>query len=171
MKITFISDTHGLHNKLTNDLPGGWMIIHCGDVSNVGRIDEINLNAGNAIVIGSGILEVLGIRDSGDIDIVVSNDIFENISANNKFKKTKSYGDTVLTYNNLEVRKSWNVLGKQRNLKDLIQNSVVYDGVRYISLEFLLRVKKQWVAEANSRKKDLKDIKLIESYLSTKKLI
>ena len=43
------------------------------------RIDEINLNAGNAIVIGSGILEVLGIRDSGDIDIVVSNDIFENI--------------------------------------------------------------------------------------------
>lgn len=41
-EITFISDTHGRHLEMTKDLPGGWMIIHCGDVSNVGRIGEIN---------------------------------------------------------------------------------------------------------------------------------
>jgi Icc-related predicted phosphoesterase len=41
-EITFISDTHGKHNELTKDLPGGWMIIHCGDVSNRGLIHEIN---------------------------------------------------------------------------------------------------------------------------------
>ena len=40
--ITFISDTHGKHNELTKDLPGGYMIIHCGDVSNRGLIYEIN---------------------------------------------------------------------------------------------------------------------------------
>ena len=41
-EITFISDTHGKHYKLTDDLPGGWMIIHAGDVSNRGLISEIN---------------------------------------------------------------------------------------------------------------------------------
>lgn len=30
--ITCISDTHGSHEELTPDLPGGWMIIHAGDV-------------------------------------------------------------------------------------------------------------------------------------------
>lgn len=41
-EITFISDTHGKHYELNNDLPGGWMIIHCGDISNRGLISEIN---------------------------------------------------------------------------------------------------------------------------------
>ena len=42
MKITFISDTHGRHYKMTQDLmSGGDMIIHAGDISNRGLISEI----------------------------------------------------------------------------------------------------------------------------------
>lgn len=41
-QITFISDTHGKHYELNNDLPGGWIIIHCGDISNRGLMSEIN---------------------------------------------------------------------------------------------------------------------------------
>ena len=41
-QITFISDTHGKHYELNKDLPGGWMIIHCGDISNRGLMSEIN---------------------------------------------------------------------------------------------------------------------------------
>lgn len=40
--ITFISDTHGRHKLMTNDLPGGDIIIHGGDVSNKGLLTEIN---------------------------------------------------------------------------------------------------------------------------------
>ena len=36
MKITFISDTHGKHNQLTEDLPGGDILIHAGDFMNAG---------------------------------------------------------------------------------------------------------------------------------------
>jgi Icc-related predicted phosphoesterase len=42
MKIVCVSDTHGKHEQLNYDLPEGDMIIHAGDISNVGRIDEIN---------------------------------------------------------------------------------------------------------------------------------
>ena len=36
MKITFISDTHGKHNQITKDLPGGDILIHAGDFMNGG---------------------------------------------------------------------------------------------------------------------------------------
>lgn len=39
MKIVVISDTHGLHGKLT--LPEGDLIIHAGDVSNLGEEKEV----------------------------------------------------------------------------------------------------------------------------------
>jgi len=41
MKLVIISDTHGLHGQMTNTLPDGDVLIHCGDVSNVGRPDQI----------------------------------------------------------------------------------------------------------------------------------
>lgn len=41
MKIVFISDTHGLHGQMTSPIPDGDVLVHCGDVSNVGRHDQI----------------------------------------------------------------------------------------------------------------------------------
>ena len=35
-RITFISDTHTQHNQITNDLPGGDILIHAGDFMNSG---------------------------------------------------------------------------------------------------------------------------------------
>lgn len=42
MKITFISDTHNRHDDLNLDLHGGDMIIHAGDISGRGTLEEIN---------------------------------------------------------------------------------------------------------------------------------
>jgi Icc-related predicted phosphoesterase len=36
MKITFISDTHTKHSQITQDLPGGDLLIHAGDLMNSG---------------------------------------------------------------------------------------------------------------------------------------
>jgi len=40
-RIVFISDTHGLHNVMLSPLPKGDVLIHSGDVSNVGTEPEI----------------------------------------------------------------------------------------------------------------------------------
>jgi len=40
MEITFISDTHNLHDKL--DLAGGEVLVHCGDVTTWGRKKEFD---------------------------------------------------------------------------------------------------------------------------------
>jgi Icc-related predicted phosphoesterase len=41
MKITFISDTHVKHKQITEDLPGGDLLIHAGDISSMGHKHEI----------------------------------------------------------------------------------------------------------------------------------
>ncbi len=41
MRITFISDTHNKHNRMTKDLPGGDLIIHAGDSTSRGYKHEI----------------------------------------------------------------------------------------------------------------------------------
>ena len=41
MRITFISDTHTKHKRITDDLPGGDLLIHAGDMSSMGRAYEI----------------------------------------------------------------------------------------------------------------------------------
>lgn len=43
MKLTFISDTHGLHKNITHDLPGGDILIHSGDFSNYGSKEDIKV--------------------------------------------------------------------------------------------------------------------------------
>jgi predicted phosphodiesterase len=40
-RITFISDTHNKHKHITQDLPGGDLLIHAGDVSSMGYEHEI----------------------------------------------------------------------------------------------------------------------------------
>ena len=41
MKLTIISDTHNHHKRITNDLPGGDLLIHAGDLSSMGYQHEI----------------------------------------------------------------------------------------------------------------------------------
>lgn len=41
MKLTFLSDTHGKHNRLTPLIKGGDAIFHTGDISTMGYMSEI----------------------------------------------------------------------------------------------------------------------------------
>lgn len=41
MRITFISDTHNKHRELDGLLSGGDVLVHCGDISSMGKLTEI----------------------------------------------------------------------------------------------------------------------------------
>lgn len=133
------------------------------DIAN--SLKKIGLDPNNSVVIGSGILNALGIRDSNDIDVNVDNDTYLRFSKDGNFKKSQNCGRDVLIKEHLEISKIWIVLGKDQTLEDLKQHSVIIDGVRYITLEFLLAVKKSWLQENDVRQKDIDDVGLIEDYL------
>jgi len=129
-------------------------------------LKSLYLGVDDHVLIGSGILGALGIRPIGDLDVTVSPETYARLSQDPRFTKTEAYGREVLVDDPLEIGTSWGVLGGQ-SFEDLKEKSVVVNKVRYITLEFLLAVKRSWVAQGGViRQKDADDIALIEAYLA-----
>ena len=129
-------------------------------------LSDIGLNSDNSVVIGSGILSALNIRSINDIDVLVSNKMFDKLSSTGHFELKSSHGKNVLVSGDLEIRNSWSVLEENWNLDRLVSQSEIIKGVRYITLDFLFRVKKDWAKGASPRQKDLRDVEMIRSYLN-----
>jgi hypothetical protein len=130
------------------------------------KLDELGLNSDNSIVIGSGILRALNLRESKDIDVVVTEEKYRELSNSGRFKKEQNRGREVLTDNLFEIVTSWTVIGKAWKFDDLLIYSVIIDGVRYNTVQFLLDAKRRWIADEEGRQKDIDDVKLMEQYLS-----
>ncbi|MEK7172387.1 MAG: hypothetical protein AAB740_00200 [Patescibacteria group bacterium] len=129
------------------------------------KLNEMGLSPDNAVVIGSGILNVLKIRESNDIDVVVTLEKYQNLALDSRFKKEMKRGREILSGDLLEIMASWTVLNKTWTFDNLLEQSVVIDGVRYNTIQFLLNAKRSWLADEDIRQKDLDDIKLMEAYL------
>ena len=131
------------------------------------KTEGIGLTSNNAVIIGSGILNALGLRPSKDIDVIVTEEKYKELSVNSNLRKGEIRGKEVLKDDLFEIGISWSVLSKTWSFNDLIGQSVIIDGIRYITIQFLLSVKKSWLANGESRDKDIEDIKLIENYLKS----
>ncbi len=132
------------------------------DIKN--RIDEIGLNSDNAVVIGSGILNALNLRENKDIDVVVPDEKYKELYVNSRFQKKENHGRGVLIDDIFEIVTDWSVLGKSWRFDDLLPHSIIIDGVRYNTIEFLLTVKRKWFVDGDARQKDIDDIKLMEDF-------
>ncbi len=130
------------------------------------RLQEIGLNKENSVVIGSGILSALNLRASNDIDVVVPEVEYIRLADSQQFTKSQNHGCEILADELFEIGTSWGVLGKNQTFDELHKESVVIGGVRYVTIEFLLAVKKSWLQDDDVRQKDIDDVKLIEKYLA-----
>ena len=127
------------------------------------KVKALNLPLDQIIVIGSGILDQLGIRPASDIDLAASSDLMKKLSEesgdwlkkfgyNQRFYFVKDDGSA-------EVWDGWEFDGQVVSYDDLLDYVVEYDGVRFVNLEFLSRWKK-W----RSLEKDTQDVKLIDEW-------
>lgn len=133
------------------------------------ELDKFGLSSDNCVVIGSGILNVLGLRESKDIDIIVSREKYKLLSKNDRFTKSRNHNREVLKHGLIEAMLSWTVVGKTFAFEDLEKHSTVIDGVRYNKIEFLLKAKNGWILNGEIRQKDVDDVKLMQEYLKEKK--
>lgn len=127
---------------------------------------ELGLDTENSIITGSGILQALNIRQSGDIDLMVTTEIFDRLKNSGEYKLVnKEYGD-ILSGKNIDLRKVWRVLNKEYDFSSIKKETIIIDGYRYLSPDFLYRVKKSWIKRGTARPKDVKDVKLLNNYLN-----
>lgn len=130
------------------------------------KLNELGLNPDNAVVIGSGILSALNLRESKDIDVVIAEEKYKELADNSRFKKEQNHGREILDDGLFEIGTSWTVVGKTWKFNDLLNHSTAIDGVRYNTIEFLLDAKRRWIADGEGRQKDIDDVRLMEQYLS-----
>lgn len=130
------------------------------------NLQEIGLDTESCVVIGSGILSANNIRESSDIDVTVTEDTYKRLSKDTRFTEIYKNGRKVLVDEIFEIGTNWGVLGRNQVFDDLYRQSVVINGVRYVTLEFLLAVKESWLDDDDVRQKDIDDVKLIKTFLN-----
>jgi len=124
------------------------------------RVKELGLPLDQVIVIGSGILDQLGIRQSADIDVAARSEVLEKIAHDDDWiervdKNQRQY--LVKHDGSAEIWDGWEIDGRVVEYDELLGYAVEYDGVKFVNLDFLRRWK-NW----RGREKDIQDVRLID---------
>jgi hypothetical protein len=121
-------------------------------------VKRLKLKPEDYIVIGSGILVALEIRDADDVDIVASKDAFDKLTKDTEWtSKILEDGTQILIKDIYEVGLDRKTQKTHPTLEELKQDQVIIDDIPFISLKHLMDLKFKRGLE-----KDMKDIDLIK---------
>lgn len=127
----------------------------------VERIRRLEIAKRDYVLVGSSVLEVLGLREAADVDLVVTSEVYEAFREKHGWHEfTQANGKKVLSHEGSNLMTVW--AGDQ--LKQLRQGVTTVDGVRIMSIEKLIEGKLQL-----GRRKDFADVKLLRRYLRDRK--
>ena len=133
------------------------------------EIHKLNFPPKTYIVVGSGSLAVLGIKDLHDIDLVVLPELFEKCKAAGWEQIPWTYqeklGQVFLRKNFVELYLDVNSGEVAPTFAELVSRAFEVNGVLFISLNDVLKFKK---AYGKMNPKHLVDIVSIEKYLANK---
>lgn len=109
----------------------------------------------DVIVVGGGLLDQLGLRPAGDIDVVVSPELFATISSDSRYRLEQKGPDRCCIWDNNEVFSSW--FGVE--FDELKEQTVSYDGVKFLDVPHTIEWKRRM-----ARSKDIDDIATLEAW-------
>ncbi|KKS44538.1 hypothetical protein A2567_02580 [Candidatus Azambacteria bacterium RIFOXYD1_FULL_42_11] len=127
------------------------------------KVKELKLPIGKYALFGSAPLGIRGLKDCHDIDIIVTEDLWNEYQDKENWETKKfNNGTLYLANGGVELWKDW---GPGRwDIERLIREAEIIDKLPFVRLEKVLEWKKQ-----NGREKDLRDIETIEKFLRMQK--
>jgi len=126
------------------------------------EVEKLDLPTDEYMIVGSGILGALKIRDFADIDLLVSPRLFDQLRSRGwEYSKVDIGGITrqKLTFGIAEAFADFWYGDQHPDPKQLIANAETIKGVPFLPLSELLKIKR-----VLNRPKDQSDITLIEDY-------
>ena len=124
----------------------------------IDKIRAIRLPATQYVVVGGAALSIRDLRDTDDIDFVVTPELFELLLRSGWRQKIRPNGKPGLHHECFEAYLDVNTETFNRSTSWLIENSGVVHGIPCVDLETLVGWKRTY-----GRDKDLRDVKMIES--------
>lgn len=123
------------------------------------KIKELNLPLGQYVVVGSGTLDVLGIRPAGDIDIAVTKELHQKLRETGEWKEYEKYNKIFLTKDVFEIIPKLEFELYPTTAEEAISSALIIDGIPFMNLDELIKFKL-----SQGREKDLRDIELVKKY-------
>ncbi|MBI2629617.1 hypothetical protein HYW76_00790 [Candidatus Pacearchaeota archaeon] len=122
------------------------------------ELKKLNFPIADFAIFGSAPLSIRGIRESKDIDLIVRESLWKELS-----KKYPVIGEkkNKIEIGNIELWKDW--LPWFDNSDKLIDDAEIIQRLPFIKLKYIIEWKKKY-----NREKDRQDLKLIEKYLKLK---
>ena len=123
----------------------------------------LNLPLGQYVIIGSGPLGIRNLREIGDIDLIVSQKLWEDLAFKHGVcvKEGKQY--IVVDQANVEAFRSWTFCNTEEpgpTVEEMITAADLIEGLPFLSLKHTIFCKRDL-----GREKDFKDIALIEQWM------
>lgn len=129
----------------------------------VAKVKELDLPYGQYVVFGSGPLAVHGIRETRDVDLFVTTELYSQLKDQGWEEKEWELGGTYLSKDIYEVDDSWSYGNYNPKPEEIIAIAEIHKGVPFAPLTEVLKWK-----QAFGRPKDLEDIELIQAYQKKK---
>jgi tRNA A-37 threonylcarbamoyl transferase component Bud32 len=128
-------------------------------------LKNMNFPQNEYAIFGSAILEVMGIRKSKDLDVIVKQSLWKKLQKDYKVKKRGAKGRKVqfIKIGCIEIFDEWPWIN---DLNKAINDSEIIEDVPFVKIEYVL----EWKQKHN-RKKDKKDVEEINKYLEQKKKV
>ncbi len=132
-----------------------------GAMDVIAEVKKLDLPLGQYVVVGSGIMPQLGLREANDVDIAVTPDLHTKLRTSGEWDEEERYGKIFLKKETVDIipRLDWE--SYSTTTEEAIASAIIIDGVPFMNLTELLKFKR-----ALGRAKDLPDIALIEEYLA-----
>lgn len=128
----------------------------------IAKVKALNLPRGSYVVFGACPLAIFGIRETNDIDLLVSPKVYKKLKSNGWQKVHKGPNDASLTFDCFEAHDNWNFSSKYNpTLENLLNTALVIEDIHFASLQEV----RKWKV-ASGRPKDFADIRLIDHYLN-----
>ena len=115
---------------------------------------------GEYVVIGAGILEALGIRNTNDVDVIVKPILFEKLRESKIYKEEMRWGKIFLIGDQTEIGTKLDWENYSTTIEEAINTAMIINGIPFLNIKETIKFKK-----AMGREKDTRDIKLIKGYL------
>ena len=130
------------------------------------EIQKLPFSNTDFIIVGGGALAIRNLRNTNDIDIVVTPKLFEKLQTSNEWSyKVRPNGKPKLYKGFIEIYLDVNTADFQISTTWLFENADIFDQIQFIDLHTLMQLKQSY-----GREKDLHDIELIQIYLASQQI-
>lgn len=127
------------------------------------QLKKIGLHIDEFVIVSSGALAIRGIREAKDLDVIVTNSLWNKLTATYQTEVENGVERIKFDNSNIEIlNPAQSIFGNSRvvSVEEIFEKADIFGGIKFINLNHLKKIKTKL-----GREKDLKDIELIDEYL------